>query len=64
MQPILLGMMAGIAGAIVLGQYLEHLISSAEPLELSNCAIAVAFLLVTALLAVWSATARILSIDS
>ncbi len=61
--PISLGIIAGIAGAIISGRYLEYLIVGARPLELPNCATASAFLLVTAVTAALSATGRILSIN-
>ena len=51
------------AGAIASGRYLEHLIVSAQPLDLQNCVTAAVFLLVTAVGAAWSATARILTIN-
>jgi putative ABC transport system permease protein len=61
--PIIVGMIAGIGGAVASGRYLEHLIAGAEPLHPLNCAAAAAFLLITAWLASWSATARILRIN-
>jgi putative ABC transport system permease protein len=63
LTPIFFGMTAGIAGAIASGQYLEHLIVGAEPLGFATCMTATAFLLVTAAVATWSATAGILRID-
>lgn len=63
LAPITLGMAAGVGGAIVSGRYLEHLIAGAEPLELINCGTAALFLLLTATVAAWSATAGILRID-
>ncbi|PYV84441.1 MAG: hypothetical protein DMG05_24590 [Acidobacteria bacterium] len=63
LMPITLGMAGGFAGAIASGRYLEHLIVSAQPLDLPNCVTAAVFLLVAAVVAAWSATARILTID-
>ena len=63
LMPITLGMAGGFAGAIASGRYLEHLIVSAQPLDLPNCVTAAVFLLVTAVGAAWSASARILTIN-
>src|SRR2546426_10910030 len=48
LMPITLGMAGGFAGAIASGRYLEHLIVSAQPLDLPNCVTAAVFLLVAA----------------
>ena len=61
--PTALGAFAGLAGAIGLQRYLEHLIAGAASLEASSCAIAAIFLVITAGAASWPATGSILSID-
>ncbi|HWQ56106.1 MAG TPA: ADOP family duplicated permease [Bryobacteraceae bacterium] len=63
LAPMGLGMAAGIAGALAVGRYLEHLLVSAEQPGLWACAAAAGFLLFTGFLAVWTATARVLAID-
>jgi ABC-type lipoprotein release transport system permease subunit len=57
------GMAAGVAGAIGLGQFLKHLMTSAEPLGAWTCAAAALLLALAAALAVWTATGRIIEID-
>jgi putative ABC transport system permease protein len=61
--PIVAGTAVGIAGSIASGRYLAHLLENAARPALWTCTIAAGFLLLTGLLAAWSATARVLSID-
>jgi putative ABC transport system permease protein len=63
MLPMGCGVVAGIAGAAVLGRYLQHLIAGAEATGPWTCAAAAAALAVTAALAVWTATRRIVKMD-
>ena len=61
--PMAAGMAAGVAGAVGLGQFLKHLMTSAEPLGAWTSAAAALLLALTAALAVWTATGRIIEID-
>ena len=61
--PVLLGMLAGVVGALASGQYLQHLIVSAEPLSVTSCTVAAALLAATALAAAWLATTTILEVN-
>ena len=63
LAPVACGAVAGVAGAAVLGRYLQHLIANAAPTGPWTCAAAVAALAVTAALAVWTATGRIVRMD-
>jgi predicted permease len=61
--PVALGAAAGIAGALGLGQFIQHLMDTAQRLDGVTCGVAAAFLALIASLAVWSATQRILRLD-
>jgi len=63
MLPIAVGMSAGVAGAIALARFLQYLIDAVEPLNAGSCAAAALLLAVTAAVAVWRATARVLRVD-
>jgi putative ABC transport system permease protein len=63
MLPMGCGVVAGIAAAAVLGRYLQHLIAGAEATGAGTCAVAAAALAITAALAVWTATRRIVRMD-
>jgi predicted permease len=63
MLPMGCGAAAGIAGAAVLGRYLQHLIAGAEATGTWTCAAAAATLAFAAALAVWTATGRIARMD-
>jgi hypothetical protein len=63
MLPMGCGVVAGIAGAAALGRYLQHLIAGAEATGAGTCAAAAAALAITAALAVWTATRRIVKMD-
>lgn len=63
MTPAAIGMAAGIALSLASGQYLQHLIANVAPPAFWTCATAVCFLLLTGLIAAWSATAEVLSIE-
>ena len=63
MLPMGCGAAAGIAGAAVLGRYLQHLIAGAESTGAWTCAAAAATLALSAALAVWTATGRIARMD-
>jgi predicted lysophospholipase L1 biosynthesis ABC-type transport system permease subunit len=60
--PMALGIVAGIAGAIAAGRYLEHLLVNASRPGVWTCAAAAAFLIFIGLAAVWTATTRVLAI--
>jgi predicted permease len=61
--PVAIGALAGIAGALGMGQFIQHLMDTAQRLDGGTCGVAAAFLVVIASLAVWSATQRILRLD-
>jgi len=63
MLPVVLGMVAGMAGAAALGRFLESLVSTAQPAGMGTCAAAAAMLAAVAALAVWSATRSIVRMD-
>jgi len=63
LAPIVCGMAAGIAGSIASGRYLGHLLENAARTQLWTCTAAAGFLLLTGLVAAWSATARVRAID-
>jgi hypothetical protein len=61
--PMAVGGAAGIAGAVLLGRYLQHLIAGAETTGVLACAAAAGTLIFAAALAVWTATRRIVRMD-
>jgi putative ABC transport system permease protein len=61
--PIAAGMLIGLAGAAWQGRLLEHLLSSAPPLDTSACVTAALLLAAVALAAIWSATSRVLELN-
>jgi predicted permease len=63
MVPVIAGMCAGVAGAIVFGKFLTSLMSSAEPLRMQTCILGCLLLTLIALAAIWFATSRIIRID-
>jgi putative ABC transport system permease protein len=54
--PVAVGMAAGIAGAIGLGQFLQHLVEKTQPIDIATCAAAGLLLAATAAAATWTAT--------
>jgi putative ABC transport system permease protein len=61
--PVAIGMAVGVAGAIGLGQFLQHLLDTAQRVDGLTVAIAAAILAAIAAVAVWSASERILRLD-
>ncbi len=61
--PIGIGIVAGIGGAVGSGPFLQHLFVGAKVPGMPTYAMASFSLLVAAMIAAWSATARILAID-
>jgi putative ABC transport system permease protein len=61
--PVALGGLAGIAGAAALGQVAGHWIHAAEPAGFWTCAAAAAVLAITASLAIWTATRKVMKLD-
>jgi predicted permease len=61
--PMAVGGAAGIAGAVLLGRYLQHLIAGAETTGVLACTAAAGTLIFAAALAVWTATRRIVRMD-
>jgi predicted permease len=61
--PILWGSALGVAGSLAAGRSLGHLIAGAAQTESSIVLAAAGLFLVVGLLAAWSATSRVLSID-
>lgn len=63
MLPVLAGVSAGVASATRLGQFLPHLVASAEPPGIRTCLAAAAVLAATAIVAVFSATSSVVQVD-
>jgi len=63
MIPVIVGMTAGVAGAMGSGRYLQTLIWSAEPVGTRTCVIAALVLSATAWMALWFATSRVIRLD-
>jgi putative ABC transport system permease protein len=63
MLPVVAGLAMGVAGAIASGRFLKSLMASAEPLGARTCILGALLLMVTALAAVWFATARVVKVD-
>jgi predicted permease len=61
--PVATGTIAGIAASAALARVAMHLIEGGEPIGAATCAGAGALLLISAALAVWIATRRILRVD-
>jgi putative ABC transport system permease protein len=61
--PIGAGMAIGLAGAAWQGRIFEHLITSAPKFDLGACAAAAVVLAAVALVAIWSATSRVLELN-
>lgn len=61
--PVAAGVAVGVAGAFALGQFLQHLLDSAQRVDGFTSAVAAAILVVIASIAVWSATQRIVRLD-
>jgi putative ABC transport system permease protein len=61
--PVTVGAGIGIAGAMVTGRYVEHLIAKAEPVALQTCIAAAGLLVAVTGAAAWIATSGILAID-
>jgi putative ABC transport system permease protein len=61
--PVLAGMLVGVAAAIALGNLLQSLFSSTEPIGAAACAAGGGILFVTAVLAIRAATKRVLRLD-
>ena len=61
--PVGIGMAAGVAGAVGLGQFLQHMMDAAQRMDAATCAIAAILLAAVAAVAVWAATQRILRLD-
>jgi ABC-type antimicrobial peptide transport system permease subunit len=61
--PVAIGMAAGVAGAFGLGQFLQHLMDTAQGVDGLTCSITAAVLAAIVTLAFWSATQRILRLD-
>ena len=61
--PVAIGAIAGVAGTLGVGRFIEHLLDAAQSVDFLTCAIAAITLAAIASLAVWSATQRILRLD-
>jgi putative ABC transport system permease protein len=61
--PVVVGMLAGFAGAMALGGVVQHLMTPAEPIGAPACAVAAVVLSATAILAIRTATRRVLRLD-
>ena len=63
MLPLLAGTLIGLAGAAGLGKSLEHLLESAQRVDLVTASTAAGFLVAVAVAASWIATRRVLRLD-
>ena len=63
LTPLAGGVVAGLAGAAMLGRYLQHLMAGAESIGPLTCAVAAVTLAMAAATAVWTATGRIVRMD-
>ncbi len=61
--PVVIGAVAGLAGAAAMGEYLEHLMANAHPPSGAIRAAAAFTLAATAAIATWSATRRVSKMD-
>lgn len=61
--PIAAGMLIGLGGAAWQGRLLEHLLSSAPPVDIAACAASAALLAAVAIVSIWSATGRVLELN-
>ncbi|HLK68899.1 MAG TPA: ABC transporter permease [Bryobacteraceae bacterium] len=61
--PVAAGTLAGVAGAVLLGRWLEHLTVNTAPLDPTACGIALFTLATTAAGAVWKASRRVVRMD-
>jgi putative ABC transport system permease protein len=57
------GAIPGIAGAVLIGRFLESLVDGAKSVNAATCAISVLFIAVIAALGIWSATRPIVRLD-
>jgi len=62
--PVVVGLVAGVGGALALGRLLEHLITATQRIDPATCASAVALLALAAAAALWSATHRVLRLQT
>jgi predicted permease len=63
MIPVIVGMAAGVAGALAFGRFLNSLMETAEPLGIYTCIGGGLLLIATAMAAVWAATSRVIQLD-
>jgi predicted permease len=61
--PIAVGLLIGVGGAVWQGRLLEHLLSSAPPLDMAACTASAALLAAVAIVAIWIATSRVLELN-
>jgi putative ABC transport system permease protein len=61
--PIAAGMLIGIGGAAWQGRVLEHLLSSAPPVDMAACAASAVVLAAVAIVSIWFATGRVLELN-
>lgn len=61
--PIGAGILIGLAGAAWQGRVLEHLLAAAAPVDLAASAAAAALLAAVAIVAIWTATQRVLELN-
>lgn len=57
------GSIAGIAGALLSGKFIESLVDGAQPIGIETCVGAAALIALSAAVAVWSATRSIMRLD-
>jgi predicted permease len=63
MAPVLVGVVAGLAGAAGSGRFLKHLMASAQPTGIWLCASAAIAIVAATACAIWIATSRVVRTD-
>jgi predicted permease len=61
--PIGAGMLVGLGGAAWQGRLIEHLLSSAPPVDMPACAASAVLLAAVAIASIWSATSRVVELN-
>ena len=61
--PVAAGAMAGIAGAMLAGRFLESLVEGAKPIDLATFTFSLLFITLLASTSIWTATRRVAGLD-
>jgi len=63
LQPVAIGIAAGIAGALALSRYIQNLLPTADQVDLMTSLFSAGLLVVICGVAIWSATQRVIELD-